>query len=390
MRIFINSLFCIPRNIMKRHYASGAEKRAKKRKSQQAAAVSSQKIDKFFHPQSTSDLILCDSEITADTDAEISNNNTATILVNDENIDLSYREKNVSSVLDSSAILKEGVTCERVIDSSKYDAFSINDVDTVRVCAADHSSYVEVDLFDSDRPYPTDRGLFPDTIHSAALKEMIVTHGPCRPINVDKRIQQHYTFWSKGNLKIEREWLCFSPTLEKVYCDVCWLFGNRSNHNFRMEWVMGVSFDENKKTGLLKRIKTHEQSEAHVAATHIYQQWKTEKRMDERLESNIQEETNIWRKVISRVVHIILTMSSMCIALRGHKEKVGGKECEGGNFLALVNMLAQYDPVLQDVLSRKSRTTRYLSPVIQNELIAMMGHTPSLLLEYSQRRSSQS
>ena len=75
---------------------------------------------------------------------------------------------------------------------------------------------------------------------------------------------------------------------------------------------MGVSFDENKKTGLLKRIKTHEQSEAHVAATHIYQQWKTEKRMDERLENNIQEETNIWRKVISRVVHIILTMSSMC------------------------------------------------------------------------------
>ena len=74
---------------MKRHYASGAEKRAKKRKSQQAAAVSSQKIDKFFHPQSTSDLILCDSEIAAYTEAETSNN-TVTILVNDENSDLSH------------------------------------------------------------------------------------------------------------------------------------------------------------------------------------------------------------------------------------------------------------------------------------------------------------
>ena len=40
-----------------------------------------------------------------------------------------------------------------------------------------------------------------------------------------------------------------------------------------------------------------------------------------------------------------------------------------------VNMMAKYDPVLQNIIYLKTRSTRYLSPVVQNELIELMCNT---------------
>lgn len=359
---------------MKRRYESGAEKRAKRRKAEQTAAISSQKIDQFFHLQSNSNFNSDRNPKSLDsvtTEAGPSNEDESTLLINDENNQPQNFIDSVPSTDNISVGLKDVLTCESPEKSSETCTVSMTDIDEAFAHSDDFSSDVEARLFNADRLHPTDRGHFPETIHSTALKEMIISHGPCRPSNADKRIQKHFAFYTKGNLKIEREWLCYSPTLEKAYCEVCWLFGNRNNHAFRTEWVRGVT-DDHKKSGFLKRIKTHEQSETHISAARVYQQWKSEKRMDEQLASRIQEETNVWRQVISRVIDIILTMSSMCIALRGHREKLDGKECEGGNFLSIVNMLAKYDPILQNILSLESRSTRYLSPVVQNELIELM------------------
>ena len=62
----------------------------------------------------------------------------------------------------------------------------------------------------------------------------------------------------------------------------------------------------------------------------------------------------------------------MSLAFRGQRECVGNDSCYGGNFLALVAMQARFDAILQDLLSTPSRTTKYLSPQIQNELILLI------------------
>ena len=63
------------------------------------------------------------------------------------------------------------------------------------------------------------------------------------------------------------------------------------------------------------------------------------------------------------------------MALRGHRETVGEGVCDGGNFLALIALVAQYDEVLSELISLPSRATKYLSAAIQNELITLVGTT---------------
>uniref|UniRef100_A0A3B1J2K6 DUF4371 domain-containing protein n=1 Tax=Astyanax mexicanus TaxID=7994 RepID=A0A3B1J2K6_ASTMX len=56
-------------------------------------------------------------------------------------------------------------------------------------------------------------------------------------------------------------------------------------------------------------------------------------------------------------------------SFQGHREKVG--ELNSGNFLSVIDLLARYDPVLRELLDKKSNVN-YLSPSIQNELIALL------------------
>lgn len=82
---------------------------------------------------------------------------------------------------------------------------------------------------------------------------------------------------------------------------------------------------------------------------------------------------SFWTKVLQRLVSIILTMSALNMAFRGSRESIGEGVCEGGNFLGVVALVAQYDDVLREVIFLPKRATKYLSPVIQNELISLLG-----------------
>ena len=51
-------------------------------------------------------------------------------------------------------------------------------------------------------------------------------------------------------------------------------------------------------------------------------------------------------------------MVILCLAFRGHKEKVGDGICEGGNFLGLVMMQARFDPFLQEIINSPKKAVR--------------------------------
>ncbi|XP_075716875.1 zinc finger MYM-type protein 1-like [Rhinoderma darwinii] len=63
-------------------------------------------------------------------------------------------------------------------------------------------------------------------------------------------------------------------------------------------------------------------------------------------------------------------MAMANLAFRGHREKLG--EVNNGNFLTIIELLAEYDPILKDHLQRPQGTVKYLSPQIQNELISLL------------------
>ena len=101
--------------------------------------------------------------------------------------------------------------------------------------------------------------------------------------------------------------------------------------------------------GLSRKIKDHEYSRSHLAACVAYDTWKTDHTIDKEL-------------------HCV-TLASCNLAFRGHREKIG--EINNGNFLSVIELLARYDPVLKDLLERKS-TLNYLTHTIKNELIALL------------------
>ena len=120
------------------------------------------------------------------------------------------------------------------------------------------------------------------------------------------------------------------------------------------------------------KISKHEASQCHINAASSYGRWKRGKTVDEEHERQMKLNVSFWTKVLQRVVSIILTLCTLNLALRGHRETVHGGICEGGNFLGIVALVAQYDEVLSEVISLPQRATKYLSNTIQKEIIELI------------------
>ena len=225
--------------------------------------------------------------------------------------------------------------------------------------------------------YPTDLGHYPHNVDSK-VKHYIVSMGPCKPtgpfprsIGSDKKCRSfsthYYTSKTQSGLEIPRTWLCYSPKLDVAYCEPCWLFADRSLLGNKETWRT------NKWQNLSNKIKVHESSHMHTAACMIYDQWRLHGTIDEVKEREIRVESNFWKQVLDRVINVTLTLATSNMPFRGHRETIG--KANSGNFLSIIELIAKYDPVLQDLISRPARSCKYLSPAIQNELIGILGQS---------------
>jgi Domain of unknown function (DUF4371) len=202
-----------------------------------------------------------------------------------------------------------------------------------------------------------------------------------RPVFTNK----HYHYFSTGNLKVNRNWLCFSPSLKKPYCHTCWLFADRGNPNLQWQWIDGVP-GSSRHYGT--KIKNHKSSQIHIASTAVCQRWQAGQRLDEEKEIVKRNEANFWKQVRERMINtIILTLAVLSLPFREHCEHVGAGQCEGGNFLGFVAMQAKFDPVSQTVLNFPARVTRLLSASIQNEIILLITNNLRMSLVSAIQRS---
>ena len=99
--------------------------------------------------------------------------------------------------------------------------------------------------FDLSKSYPTDRRHFCEDLHDTDLEKMILQYGPCQPDGSFEYIKENGSVSSKfiaryynkhiEGISIPRLWLCYSMELKKPYCEVCWLFADRSFHNYESQ-----------------------------------------------------------------------------------------------------------------------------------------------------------
>ncbi|XP_019197750.1 PREDICTED: uncharacterized protein LOC109191596, partial [Ipomoea nil] len=125
------------------------------------------------------------------------------------------------------------------------------------------------------------------------------------------------------------------------------------------------------------RLKEHETSVDHITNMRTWMELRLRLQKNETIDKVAQEqllkEKEYWRKVLFRIIAAVKYLAKNNLAFRGTSGKL--YENNNENFLGLIEMLAEFDPIIQEhVVRAKNRDIHhhYLGPTIQNELILML------------------
>ena len=98
-------------------------------------------------------------------------------------------------------------------------------------------------------------------------------------------------------------------------------------------------------------------------------------RIDTALAQQVQQEHQYWMSVLKRVVSVVKFIAERGLAFRGSNELIGSPG--NGNYLGLLELIAQYDSFLAQHISRHANHgrghTNYLSSTIMEEIIVVIG-----------------
>lgn len=223
-----------------------------------------------------------------------------------------------------------------------------------------------------------DPSLWPEKLTDRERVE-IVKKGPVQiknfpfPPNSDqpprKFTKENYSMTMRNGEKINRKWLLYSVSADAVYCFGCRVFGESktalSSNGFR-SWKH-----------LSEHLRMHEKSKDHTANMekwlHLAERLKLDATIDSVNQQLINQEMSHWKMVLRRLFAIVCHLAERNLAFRGHSEHL--YEPRNGNFLGQVELMAQFDPVLNEHLMRiknNDRKHHYLSKQIQNEMIAVI------------------
>ena len=101
--------------------------------------------------------------------------------------------------------------------------------------------------------------------------------------------------------------------------------------------------------------------------------------VDAALQVEIQSEEARWREVLIRLLNCIKYLVTQNLAFCGYIDNLDTAACTNvGNFLSLLNLLAQYDPLLKSHLEHVRQnpgSVSYLSPEFQNEFVRILAST---------------
>uniref|UniRef100_A0A667WQR9 TTF-type domain-containing protein n=1 Tax=Myripristis murdjan TaxID=586833 RepID=A0A667WQR9_9TELE len=179
------------------------------------------------------------------------------------------------------------------------------------------------------------------------------------------------------NVEWERQypWLRYSPSEDAAYCCVCILFNKQkgSNATFQREGFRDWKNAVGEKRGI---ISNHGNTPGHKAASELAENFLCvckgqQKDIHSVISKTYSDKVQTNRNILSSILDIILNLGKRNVALRGNWDEEAHEE--DGNFKHFVKWKSKFDDTLKLHLETTARNATYMSPSIQNELIACCG-----------------
>ncbi|XP_026397014.1 zinc finger MYM-type protein 1-like [Papaver somniferum] len=209
---------------------------------------------------------------------------------------------------------------------------------------------------------------------------MIVKKGQLRDKNIRKGPNSkgsryfsstYYTRALPNGEEHDRKWLVYSKEMDKAFCFCCKLFKNDSrtcalsNEGFN-DWIH-----------FSRTLSKHENCKVHNVNMRLWlelrERLELNDTIDRKLQRQISEDKEHWKQVLKRFISVVKYLSIHNLAFRGTNEKV--YENSNRNFLGLIEMIAEWDPVMKEHMRRIKNNEiqyTYLSSKIQTELIDLL------------------
>ncbi|XP_071057042.1 uncharacterized protein [Onthophagus taurus] len=190
--------------------------------------------------------------------------------------------------------------------------------------------------------------------------------------NAEKRLfsANFYKRTMNNGEQVHRRWLVYSKSTDKAFCFCCKLYGNDTGSQLAndgySDWAhLGRALDNHEKSAIRgQNVGKWTDCEIRLAEAST---------IDKQHMKLINKEKEHWREVLKRIVSGIKYLAQHNITFRGSNSKL--YEPNNCNFLGLIEMMATFDPVMQEHL-RRIRSSEihdhYLGANIQNELIKLL------------------
>lgn len=172
------------------------------------------------------------------------------------------------------------------------------------------------------------------------------------------------------------DWLEYSPKEDKMYCFVCRAFAHRvSGSAGRVDPAFTSSGTQASRWKDARSVLSkHQGSAVHKQASLCFSDYQTITPINLQIDQAAAEIASRAKRQQERnrqiLIDVIVLLARTGHPLRGHRE--GPDSHNRGLFLEITDLLAQYDPVLQDHFENSPRNATYTSMGIQNELIAAL------------------